>query len=564
MPEILSKIPIGFNLEGYDFVQTSTTETASTPFGGVDANWTNSSLVNNRWVADETLKQVQVQTTCFQSAPLIYAADGKRYYGEVQDSADNKSEFDYSNSGTTAFAGTGAGSIGATLFAHDINDCYDGKLSKKLQVWADNISRAESGRKDFYCGIGIATATVADYLNHFYNLNIPIEKGHELASTRVLCAEVLFNTTGTQGKAYRFRVVDCANRDPKSRAGTAGTDNRGMHYYYDVLDVMIALLLLNDMSELCSFSSSQLRLTVNQSEDLKFPWASAGYNYKKAQIPGYGPKGIAELGLTFESKAGATIKGDHGLWKTQGKTPDGIHAIARARFFVDPENADRAKKAIPNLPDEFFKTNYSDRGIAIFNTATPQSFSSINQLIATKASEIMEYAHYLRAIGRPMKWGNGSLTKQTQPAHTIQLDKQTYHIPQWQCGGTCDCDSFVNWVLLECEITNDSNIHNSNDKIKWSGGAKDWSAAMLNGRINAGYKAITIPDISQAEAGDILIYDYGNGKGHAAIFDSFSGGSITGYGMGTDDKAGGKSTIPASEPSTKSLKEIIRIGKATA
>ena len=550
MPDLISRIPIGFNLDGYDFLNSSEASASPTAFssGGIDANW-EGGLVDDRWVADTSLKQIQVQVTNFQSAPLQYISEGKKYYGEIYDGVD-----DYSYTGTGAFTGnpTGKGCIGARLGTKDINDCQNGKLSTTLQTWSESLAQSESGRKDFYCGVAIAPKTIVDYLSHFYNLNVTGQQVVDIAKKKILCVEVLFNMTGTQGKAYRFKVVDAAS-GADSSGGTKGTMNHGMYYDYDVLDIMTAILLLNDFSEICTFTSKELNLVVNQG-DLNFPWASAGYNYKKGQIPGYGPASLAGLGLVYESKAGTQISGSRALFKTKGLTHDRQHNIARARYFVDPENKETAKNIIPNLPDEFFQTNYSNKATAYFNTTPLTNYNSIGDLVKDYAAKIMLYGKYLKEMKKPMVWGSCKLSKNTNQGTTTNIGTTPYYIPAYRStGGKCNCDAFVNWVLLEGGITNDVNLQSEE--------ARNWTAAMLNGRLNPGYSAIKVPDITQAQPGDILVYDYKNGKGHCAIFDSLSGASISGYGMGNDEKCGGNTTIPGGEPSTKSLKEIIRIVK---
>lgn len=551
MPEILSKIPIGFNLEGYDFVQQST-ETAPSVFGGVDATW-EGGLVDDRWVSDESLKQVQVQVTNYQSAPLQYEADGKKYYGEARDGQDN-----FSDNGQARFSGPGGdGLIGAQLHPHDINDCTGGKLSKKLQTWAENLNTSEKGRKDFYCGVAIATKAVADYLNYFYKIGTDGNKVTALAEKKILCVEMLFNTMGSQGRAFRFKIVDCLSSG-NSTAATKGTINHGQFCEYDVIDMMTPLLLLKDHSEIAYFKSGTLNEVVNEGV-LTFPWASAGYNYKKAQIPGYGPTGIASLGLTHESKAGVIFQG-YAKFKIKTQTKGGL-GIARARYFVDQENAEIAKSVIPNLPDDFFRTNYADKGTAYFNISPMANYSSVGAKLADYGSKIMRYARYLRGKGSPMRYGGGGelQRKDTQPKEdTATVDNATgkYYIPMWRINnGVCDCDVFVNWVLLESGIT-------SNASIGASHSANQWNANMLNQYLNPGYKAVAVPDITQAETGDILVYGRGKTSSHAAIFDSYTGGAITGYGFGTLKKASGNSTIPCGEPASSDLIAIIRIGQS--
>lgn len=551
MPDIISKIPIGFNLEGYDFVQTSTTDTAgNTIAGGVNANWSDAILDQGRWLTDTKLKQVQVQITCFQSAPLQYTHEGKKYYGEVQDKADTTGDHPYSITGEASFAGCGIGAIGAILYPPDINNCVNGKLSTRLQEWANNLDRAESRRKDFYVGAAIAVKTLADYLNHFYNLGIDGKVADKLAQKGIVCAETLFNTGGSQGKAFRIRVVDAASRENSTR-GTAKTFNhQGQYYQYDVLDINIALLLTNDFSEIATINSKELNETVNQG-NLVFPWASSSYNYKKAQIPGYGPKGIAELGLVYESKLGTIINGDRLVFKTKALTDNKEHHIARVRFFVDPENKDIAKSVIPNLPDEFFQTNYSDRATAFFTAASDASqYSSVGFAIVDKSQQIMMNAvgkGYVYAIENGVQKGSPIL----QAAPAGRTLKYMAIAKPYTSTIYVDCDSFVNWALLEAGLTTNTNLHN--------GKAGEWTTQKVAQSLEPGYKAIEISNITQAEPGDILIY--GKGVSHAAVFDKLEGGSIKGYSFGTQSKANGRAEtdLPVGEMASSNLSHIIRI-----
>lgn len=557
MPDLITKIPIGFNLDGYDIINSAEQNSAPNAFsvggtaggimGGVDANW-EGGLVDKRWVADTSLKQVQVQTTVFQSAPLQYTADGKKYYGEVYDGID-----DYSYTGTGSYTGnpTGHGCIGARLRANDINDCQSGKLSKTLQTWAESLEKSESGRKDFYCGVAIVPQTIVAYLQHFYNINVSGQQIVDVAKKKILCVEVLFNTGGTQGKAYRLKVVDSAC-GANSKQGTPNTVIRRMYCEYDLLDIMTAVLLLNDFSDVARVISPELNLVVNNG-DLVFPWASAGYNYKKGQIPGYGPQGIAGLGLVYESKPGTQISGSFVQYRTKVHTSDGKQAVARARYFVDPENKETALSIIPNLPDEFFQTNYTDRATTYFNSLANLSnagtMSEKIRLMAEQCSGVIANAY---TANNPYYYGNGQFT--ALPAG----NSFKYTINKY-----IDCDSFVDWILTELGIKQGPPGSISSRKR-----ASQWTPGLLNQYLVSGYIATDLgTDISKAVPGDILIWGKRNSH-HAAIFAGLKGSRLTEYGIGLP-KYVGRGTPPDPEfvaqphntMGTTDLSYIIRIGQ---
>ena len=233
---------------------------------------------------------------------------------------------------------------------------------------------------------------------------------------------------------------------------------------------------------------------------------------------------------------------------------NGKQNIARVRFFVDPGDKEIAKSVIPNLPDDFFQTNYSDHGTAYFTaTLDASQYASVGFAIENASKRIM-----MNALGKGYVYAikngetKGSPILQAAPAGN-SLKYTAIHAPYTNTIYV-DCDSFVNWALLEAGLTQNTNLH--------SGAASSWTTQKVAQSLVPGYKAIEINDITQAEAGDILIY--GKGASHAAIFGKLVGGSIQGYSFGTQSKANGRqeADLPVGEMASSALSHIIRIVRA--
>ena len=525
MPDVISKIPLGFNLDGYDFISKANTSPSSFGANGVDAAWAGG-LKDDRWVADDSLKQVQFECTNFQSVPLAYInGEGKKEYVILSDGTGFKDKVGL----------TGGSAFGGSIFA----DC---KLSNKRQLdaWGEQNKKFNGGSDDFSCGVAICPITLIHYLNNFYNLGLDESLGGKLCQTHAICVEVLYNTTASQGKAFRIKVVDSSGN--KGYKGS-GNGTGGWKYAYDVLDTMGALMLSSGFEDIVNFPNTEFG--VINSDRIYFPWKSQKYDYKSGTIPGYSPSQLLSLGLEDSQQ---TVNLTRLAFKSHHQVNG--HGLARGRFFADQENADKIKQVVPNIPDEFFQTNYTDGQVTAFGVDL-SNYTSVSAMMKDVAAKIMGYAKYLKTQNSPMTYGACGLIQKAAQGEMIG----EYYIPAWRSSnGLCNCDAFVNWVMLECGVTSNNNIQDLE--------AKNWTAEAVARSCSPGFTAIKVPDITQAEAGDILVYDYHNGHGHCAIFSSLSGASITGYGMGSKDKCSGSSSIPSGEPSTNSLKEIIRIVKA--
>lgn len=525
MPEIVSKIPIGFNLDGYDFLQRSDSG-ASTFDGtsGVDAAW-GGGLEDNRWVADKSLKQVQFECTHFQSVPLIHInQEGKKEYVVLSDAT-----------GLVDKVGdTGDSAYGGSIFA----DC---KLTNTevFNKWAKKNRDYNGGNcDDFTCGCGICPITLRDYLNHFYNLGIGQDKAEALCQTHALCVEVLYNVSVSQGRALRVKVVDSSGN-----TGYQGSLNNsgGWNYSYDVLDTMAAVLLSSDFKDVAVFNNT--KYGILNGDELYFPWKDKRYNYRTGTIPGYSVTELQNLGLeATDHTVGATASLG---WKSHYTVGQQHNAVARGRFFAEQTDRDKILRVIPEMPNDFFVTNYTEGAVANYNTSIDLSqYSSISAAIADTAKKIFsEYINYPNPQSHPLHYIHAD----------VGLTRVGDNFPKYIPQNGINCDAFVNWVLLEAGVTNDTGF---GDRTT----ASDWSANNLSTILIPGYKVVSFQDISQAEAGDILVYISPNS--HCAIFDRLENGSVKGYGMGTESKASGEKSMPAFEPGTSGLKEILRILKA--
>lgn len=353
MPELSSKIAIGFGLEGYTIKSTKETSggvalsgggggeysgSSGGGYGGVNVGWSDAELDEDRWLKDTSLKQLVVQTTIFQSCPLKYTNDsGQVEYINFVDGVD---EYDQ---------------LGGTAYGTSIGGMIDSSLSR-LKKWESALKTA--GKTDFDMGCGICPRTLIDYLNHFYNLNLDMKSIAPIC--RIMNVEMLCNTGGASGKAFRLKVVDSSG--PNN--GCKNTNNvQGQHYQYDVIDINTAILLTSNLSEVVKLADVNGKGPINGGK-YEFPWKDAVYDYKTGTIPGYSPTAI--LGFSNQKFETGSDLGSykHGVipkylnFSSNAHTKGGI-AIARARFFIDEKDRAKAQQLIPNCPDELFKTNYS-------------------------------------------------------------------------------------------------------------------------------------------------------------------------------------------------------------
>lgn len=520
MPSLFSKIPIGFNLDGYDFLNSSSTAPSSFNGGtasGVDAAW-GGGLVDKRWVADADLKQVQFQGTHFQSVPLIYHnTSGEKEYAILSDHTGQVDNVGYK----------GGSTYGASIYA----DCSLSN-TEKLTKWSNENKQYHGGScDDFTCGVAISWVTLRDYLQHFYNLSITDQQAKNICYTHKLNVEVLYNTSASQGKAFRLRVVDSPGN-----SGWPGSYNHSGHFYYtyDLLDTMTAILLTKGFEDVVILRNTEYNQILN-GDNLYFPWKNQTYNYKNAQIPGYSPTNLMSLGLKDMCKR---VKSTQNVgWRSHYTVGPNKHPVSRGRFFVDPEFKSKILEIVPTMSDDFFSTNYSVGQIAAFSGYDISNYSSVGEAIYSKAQEVYKVI----LANKNMSYGRGDLKKVS-----------TQSFPLFNTSNNLiDCDGYANWVLLECGITNNTVLHGVSAEL--------WSPEYVNQSINPEYKAVEVPNVSDLQKGDILVY--GKGKSHVGIFQQFEGSTLKQMGMGRDAYVKGTEPQPSGSWSSSYLVHMIRIVK---
>ena len=362
----------------------------------------------------------------------------------------------------------------------------------------------------------------------------------------------IFNTGPSQGIAFRLKVVDSSGNNgyKGSRNVTGGWD-----YTYDVLDTMAAILLTPGFESVVTLQNTKYGML--NSDQLYFPWKNQKYDYKNGQIPGYSPSQLMGLGLSDSAKRVSLMAAF--TWKSHYKAGSQQHAVARGRFFIDAKDKEQAKAIIPNLPDDFFQTNYAEGAIGYFGSSVDLSeVGEASEKIKIMANTIAGIIADAYTTKNPYYYGNGEFISAQQGAPYKYISRNH----------TLDCDSYVDWVLTEAGIKQGP-AGNISGRLK----ASQWSPNILNRYIMPGYKAIDLgTDPTKAVPGDILIFGKGESH-HAAIFSSLKNGALEEYGMGNWRYVGRAKASPhnidalTSQPhpsgiGTSQLSYIIRIVKA--
>lgn len=522
-------IPIGFGLEGYQIKATDNNSGGVNASGaggiysggGASVDWNDVTLVDDRWVSDESLKQVVVQCTCFQSAPLKYESDEGTTYLNLGDGID---KWDYD---------------GSTAFGVCIGGMCDNKLESP-EKWDKKLN----GR-DFDAGCGICPTTLAHYLNHFYGMSETYETAVRLLAKRIVNAEVLYNTGQGTGKAFRLRIVDSAGK-----AGyKGGPDNcKGQKIRYDILDTNVSVLLTKGFEDVMRWKSKKLG-EINSGK-LDFPWKDVVYDYTTGTIPGYS---AAEIKKWKNNKFRALDVGivSSAIWTATTNNGAGL-PTARVRFFVDEKDLATAKQVMPTLPDEFAKTNYANGSAQAMADVNLDGFESVGAGIFAMAQKISDWCQ------RDMK-GKWSYSKDAADGASNAARPATYLAQYgWKYEPVCAkqwkmcCGSYVWWVLAELGITKGGSVYGSR--------AAETTASNVQTNLAPGYKAVSIgKDITKAQPGDILVF--GIGTSHIAIYDTFRNGKIVEYGMGKTTWMDGSVLGSHGGRGTAPLKDLIRIVK---
>lgn len=551
-----SKIPMGFGLSGYDFMKKSDSSssinlaTSGGRFGQTaDAIW-GGGLIDDRWVEDEKYKQVQIQTSIYQSCPLIYNGTYNgiqgNIYGELTDKPHQRDH--NTDTGGGAFTGCNAGGVGARLFKEDVVGYTANNMSPKLTRWHNNLLNSKKkGRTDFYMGGAMSPHTLVAYFAHFYNINTNYNQVKTLLHTLTVCAEVVYRLSNTSAKAWRIKIMDSSG-PTRGQKGTTNANGSEV-FDYDVLDICMGITLTKMFEQFCTYgkpkqSGGSKRWKQLNTGELMFPWHDQAYNYKDASIPGYGPTGIAKQNIVAWDASAIIDPVASGIWHTMGGTPHGGLPIARARYFADPEDASTVRSVFPNMPDDFFVTNFSDGGDADWTTGAIDfsQFKTISERIARVANKL---------AGLIVAERRFEYSSQTNPVFVLTGHHET---PMYtSTNNYINCDAFVHWVLLESQLTLDLT-----DLMGIR--ASEWTAGFVQKYLISGFKAIDLEkNISAAEPGDILVFGEG-GSHHCSILSKKTGAqSWEEYGMGTQINVEGKRGISHWSYGMDKLRRIIKI-----
>lgn len=531
------KIAIGFGLSGY---QTKTSDASSSSAMGAGgyatASWSDAETVGDRYIKDDTLKQILVQITCFQSAPLRWQhpTDGTTYINCY----DNVDSFSDSING----------------FSNRIIGCtMDPQLEKAKEA------ESKLNGKDFDSGYAICWQTLSAYLNHFYNLNVGREKiygSNGLLGSGLVKAELFINTGGGEGRAIRLCPVDSAGN-----SGYKGSSCfPGPHIAkYDKFDINVSLTLTKAFEGVVKTYSSKHKCPINTGQ-LDFPWKDSEYDWRTGKIIGYNPKEMLSWkGKNKFGKANDTPADCDIIFTSKVNTNefrngrDVSKPLARVRFFTD--NLEAARQIVPGLPDEFAKTNYTEGATAAFNANDDASnYSTIGGLIVNKAQELKAF----------MATENSKSSSSVFYYNMVSNSASPCNIPNWRFNyypnkdfsnrrAVC-CGSFVSWVLGISGICKDGVV-----TLPTSVSTTPNSIKNL---LKPEYDVRDIgSNISQAMRGDVLVFA-GGGAHHLAIFDRFENGRIYEWGAGGNSSINSPNATPSSSKNQSNLKYIIRIVNA--
>lgn len=478
--------------------------------GGVDVTLGAVSL-DGYFNTDNNLKQLVCPMTLFQSFP-VETSDGS--YTRVTD---------YTS--TTDKAGTNLG--------HCVQNLNSGKCGYPDNATASVLDmQTNGGVKNFKVGAGIALPYIENWFKRFFpevtfkasrkytNVYGGAFTGgsmYDLIADGCLCAEVVFPTSNTSGKAIRIKLV------------SFGPMHEGPRF-----DVMPAFCLAKGNAEVFKITAlSKGRNTVVDGTNLKFMFADCPYDWKKGEVIGYGPATLKQKlygpgGKSFDQSkvwrgyTGGTVGG-----------PTGINgfSVVRVRFFIEPGHKEKAEKILKcSIPDELLKTNYEEGTMELPNVSVANSQmanvdnSSIAGMIVNAGLKVGNYC-----VSRGLTYNQGMRAPKAAPAG----DKSGMKV----IAKATDCSAGVWWILSEAGIINPKYYSSAQGTVSWR------NKKSIAGYLNSSYDMVQV-DINNIQAGDIILWDRGKPKdNHVAIYAS----------PGKCFDFGSKDRVKAPQPGNKSL-----------
>lgn len=460
---------------------------ASGAFGGGTDVALGAVSLDGYFNADNNLKQIVCPMTLFQSFP-VETGDGA--YTRVTDFTSTKD---------------GAG----TDLGHCVQNLNGGKCG-----YPDNATESvldmqtNGGVENFRVGAGIALPYIENWLKRFFpEVTFKASRKYtnayggaytggsmyNLIADGCLCAEVVFPTSNTSGKAIRIKLV------------SFGPMHEGPRF-----DIMPAFCLAKGNAEVFKITAlAKGRNTVIDGTNLKFMFADCPYDWKKGEVIGYGPATLKQKlfgsGKSFDQSkvwrgyTGGTVGG-----------PTGINgfSVVRVRFFIEPGHKEKAEKILGcSIPDELMKTNYEEgtlalpdvsmaaSGLQIDNsTLTGQLFNAGLRVSQYCRANSLVYFKSGKTKGRVLKESTGGQMKYEMPFST-------------------DCSAGVWWMLAEAGFLKDPK------KWSWPPATPHFRKSFSNDLID-GIKVIEV-NVSEIQPGDIILWDRGkSGYNHVAIYAS--------------------------------------------
>lgn len=498
------KIALGFGLEGYTIAQ---------PQNAVNPTSINISVgsgveLDGHFMKDAELKQDYIDLEHYLSFPIEYKnKDGQAEFAMYKDSSSNTDSAH--TTGTLAYGGACCPLLGASP-AGSANSPSSG-IGQRILAAESALKEYNGGNTtDFLVGAAVNPKTILDYFSHFYpSAQVTEQHINKLCQKGLLNAEVLFNFGGGKGKAFRLKIVD-----------TYKTENK--------FCVMSVFFMTSALKSYCPLTGSHLDKTFSnaRNDGYKFPLEDKRYDYKSGTIAGYNPNYIRSIAdyIKFD------FSGSGNLTQFGVSQENAGGAKCRVRYFIDEGKKGEAGTVCTTLPDELFKTNYSDGSEQTFENTTVSIISGdvdnekILQAVKILGPKIAAWTYkgaktiYARA-GGTFTAGNSKFGTQYwfSGLENLAADKGTSS----PVGPHVDCSSWVTWVLIEAgaitpgyQLTSGM-FHNR---------CGTCSAAS---RLRPGYKLQLISKASDVRMGDIISWPK-----HVAI--AAQDGSLTRqFGMGS-------------------------------
>lgn len=459
--------------------------------------------------ADNNVKQIVCPMTLFQSFP-VETADGS--YTRVTDYTSTKD---------------GAG----TDLGHCVQNLNSGKCGYPDNATKSVLDMQINGHvENFRVGGGIALPYIENWFKRFFP-EVTFKASHkytnayggaytggsmyDLIADGCLCAEVVFPTSNTSGKAIRIKLV------------SFGPMHEGPRF-----DIMPAFCLAKGNAEVFKITAlSKGRDTVVDGTNLKFMFADCPYDWKKGEVIGYGPATLKQKLFGPSGKSFDQSKVWRGYTGGTVGGPTGIHgfSVVRVRFFIEPGHKEKAEKILKcPIPDELLKTNYEEGTLALPSVTTVNS-QMANVDNSTIAGMI---------VNAGLKVGNYCLSRglgYNQDRRTPRAARAGDTSGMKVVADATDCSAGVWWILGEAGIINPKYYSSAVGTPSWRG--------KLTKYFNPGFDMVQV-DINNIQPGDIILWDRGKpSNNHVAIY--ASAGKC--FDFGSDER------VKAPQPGNKNL-----------